>query len=87
MGAQQALNLTVKVGLLSQTVEVTAEAPVVESENATISAPVDQRTVVELPLNGRDWTQLATLQLGVSAVRGQASTSSTANRSVASGTN
>ena len=80
VGAQQALNLIVKVGQLSQTVEVTAEAPVVESENATISATVDQKTVVDLPLNGRDWTQLATLQLGVSAVRGQASTSSTANR-------
>ena len=38
-------------------------------------------TVRELPLNGRDWTQLATLEPGVNTVRTQASTSSpTTNR-------
>jgi hypothetical protein len=80
VGAQQALDLAVKVGQLSQTVEVTADAPVVESQNATISATVDQKTVVDLPLNGRDWTQLATLEPGINAVRTQASTTGTNNR-------
>ena len=80
VGAQQTLDLTVKVGGLNQTVQVTAEAPVVESQNATISATVEQKTVVELPLNGRDWTQLATLEPGINAVRTQASTTGTNNR-------
>ena len=80
VGADQALNLTVKVGTLDQTVEVTAAQPTVETTSSTLSATVEQKTVVDLPLNGRDWTQLATLQPGVISVRAQASTNSTANR-------
>jgi hypothetical protein len=80
VGAQQALNFTLKVGELSQNIEVNAAPPSVETSSSTISATVEQKTVVELPLNGRDWTQLATLQPGVISVRAQASTGATANR-------
>jgi hypothetical protein len=81
VGAQQLLNLSMKVGEAAQTVNVTETAPTVELTSATISAQVNAATVRELPLNGRDWTQLATLQPGVSTVRIQASTSSaTTNR-------
>jgi hypothetical protein len=44
-----------KVGQISQTVEVSVEAPTVELVSSTISGNVDQRSVVELPLNGRSW--------------------------------
>ena len=75
VGAQQVLNIQMKVGQVSQNIEVTTEAPVVQLANATISGNVNQTTVVELPLNGRDWTQLATLQPGVIALSSiQAST-------------
>jgi len=61
---------------------VVESAPAVELTSATISSQVNSTTVRELPLNGRDWTQLATLEPGVTTVRTQASTSSaTANRS------
>lgn len=80
VGAEQALNLTLQVGQVSQKVEVTAAAPTVETTSSTLSATVEQTTIVELPLNGRDWTQLATLEPGVIAIHAQASTSSTANR-------
>jgi hypothetical protein len=81
VGAQQLLNLSMKVGEAAQTVNVTESAPTVELTSATISAQVNAATVRELPLNGRDWTQLATLQPGVSTVKMQASTSSaTTNR-------
>ncbi len=81
VGQQQALNLTMKVGESTQTVTVEESAPSVELTSATLSAQVDATTVRELPLNGRDWTQLATLEPGVATVRVQASTSSpTTNR-------
>src|SRR4029077_13482961 len=68
VGAQQVLNLTMKVGQVSQKVEVTGEAPAVQLATSDISGVVGQTEVVELPLNGRDWTQLATLQPGVISV-------------------
>ena len=69
VGAQQELNLALKVGEMSQLVEVTGAAPVIETENATLSGNVQSAQIVELPLNGRDWTQLATLEPGVVQVR------------------
>jgi hypothetical protein len=81
VGQQQTLNIALKVGESSQTVTVEESAPTVELTSATLSAQVDATTVRELPLNGRDWTQLATLEPGVATVRVQASTSSpTTNR-------
>src|ERR1700737_2297253 len=81
VGAQQQLNVSMKVGESNQTVTVMESAPTVELSSATISAQVNATTVRELPLNGRDWTQLAPLEPGVSTVKMQASTSSaTTNR-------
>src|SRR3979411_1353465 len=69
VGGQQALNLALTVGEVSQTVEVTGAAPVVETTNATLSGEVVGTQIVELPLNGRDWVTLAELQPGVVSVR------------------
>src|SRR3984893_18616749 len=80
VGAEHALDFKMKVGQLAQEVEVNASATNVETTTSAVSATVEQKTVVELPLNGRDWTQLATLQPGVTSVRAQASNASTANR-------
>ena len=80
VGAQQALNLSLKVGQVSQTVEVTAAPPEVQTSSSTVSATVDARTVRELPLNGRDWTSLATLEPGVSQISDQAQTTFNANK-------
>jgi hypothetical protein len=68
VGAQQLLNISMQVGQVSQKVEVTGEAPTVQLATSVISGTVSQTTVVELPLNGRDWTSLATLQPGVESV-------------------
>jgi outer membrane receptor for ferrienterochelin and colicin len=57
-----------QIGHVSQKVEVTGDAPAVQLASSVISGVVSQTAVVELPLNGRDWTQLATLQPGVSSV-------------------
>src|SRR5882672_2428852 len=67
VGAQQVLDFTMQVGQMSQTVEVTTEAPTVELTSSTLSATVNATTVRELPLDGRSWTELANLQPGVVA--------------------
>lgn len=68
VGAQQALDIKMQVGQVSQTVEVTTEAPTVELTSSTLSAVVNATTVRELPLNGRSWTDLAALQPGVGQI-------------------
>ena len=65
VGAEQVLDITMQVGQVNQTVEVTTEAPSVELTSSTLSATVNSTTVRELPLNGRSWTDLAVLQPGV----------------------
>lgn len=71
VGAQQVLNFTLKVGQVTESVEVTGAAPTVQLASSSIGTVVSPNTVVELPLNGRDWTQLATLQSGVNVVQTQ----------------
>jgi hypothetical protein len=80
VGSERALNLTLKVGAVNLVVQVTELPPLVETSSSTLSATVAQKTIVDLPLNGRDWTLLATLQPGVIAVRAQATTGNSANR-------
>src|SRR5882672_3657065 len=67
VGEQQVLNFTLQVGQMAQTVEVSTEAPTVELGSSSISAVINSTTVRELPLNGRSWTDLATLQPGVNS--------------------
>jgi len=71
VGAQQVLNPTLRVGQVSEKVVVTTEAPVVQLASSTLSAVVEAPTVVGLPLNGRSWTDLASLQPGVSGIETQ----------------
>jgi hypothetical protein len=82
VGAQQTLNLPMKVGETSQTVEVTEAAPQIDLTSSTLSGQVESQTVLDLPLNGRDWTSLATLHPGVAAIEEQLdySTSGRGNR-------
>jgi len=69
IGAQQLVNLALKPGAVTERVDVQDTPAPVELSSSQISDVVDAQTVRELPLNGRDWTQLATLQPGVTAVR------------------
>jgi hypothetical protein len=80
VGAQQALNLSLKPGKVEQTIEVTGTPPEVQTTSSAVSSTIDSKTVRELPLNGRDWTSLATLEPGVLNVPNQATTSFNANK-------
>src|SRR5262249_25446074 len=56
-----------KVGEITEKVTVTGEAPLVNTTSGTLAGLVDDKTMRDLPLNGRDYVQLATLQPGVVA--------------------
>jgi carboxypeptidase family protein len=69
VGANQELSTSLQVGQVTQEVQVTGVAPIVETTNATLSGQVEATQIVQLPLNGRDWASLATLEPGVASVR------------------
>jgi hypothetical protein len=68
VGESRELNLRMSVGQVTQKVEVTGEAPAIETSSSEISAVVNSTTIVDLPLNGRSWTDLTILQRGVSVI-------------------
>ena len=59
-------DVQMELGQISETVSVTAESPVLQSETSSLSKVVEEREVRELPLNGRNFQQLAWLTAGVS---------------------
>jgi hypothetical protein len=71
VGAQQQLNIPMKVGETSQTVEVTGALQQIDLASSTLTDQVESQTILELPLNGRDWTSLATLNPGVNLIETQ----------------
>src|SRR6267142_3671679 len=71
VGAQQQLNIPMKVGEISQTIQVTQAAPQIDLTSSALTGQVESATILELPLNGRDWTSLATLQPGVNLIENQ----------------
>src|SRR5215471_3539317 len=60
-------DMTMQVGQLEERVVVQGQTPLVETTNATLGVVVDRQKVVDLPLNGRNFTQLGTLIPGVVA--------------------
>src|SRR6266566_5841645 len=64
VGRSAVVNFALKVGQLSDKVTITEEAPLVESTTSTLSSLVDERTIRDLPLNGRSYDKLALLQPG-----------------------
>ena len=74
------INFQLKVGTASETVTVGSGEPAVQLVTSDLGTVVDGTTMRELPLNGRSWTDLATLQPGVAAVETQASYAAAADR-------
>ena len=59
------LNMTMQPGGAKEVVEVTSEAPLVDTTSTQLGAVVNDRSVSQLPLNARDTYQLLQLQPGV----------------------
>src|ERR1700726_2374638 len=65
VSARVPANFKLQPGAVSETVEVTSAAPVLQSQDASVGQVIDQRSVNDLPLNGRNFTFLAQLAAGV----------------------
>src|SRR5260370_20962282 len=68
IGMEAVLNVQLKVGDVKEQVMIEAGTPVIDLGTSTLSATVEGKTIRELPLNGRDWTQLAALEPGVHTI-------------------
>jgi len=60
------VNFTLEVGAVEQTVEVSAEASLVNTTSGSLGGLVDERKIGDLPLNGRNYADLILLQPGIS---------------------
>jgi len=64
------LNMTMQIGASKEVVEVTSEAPLVDTTTTQLGAVADARSVSQLPLNSRDTYQFLQLQPGVMSTVG-----------------
>jgi Carboxypeptidase regulatory-like domain/TonB-dependent Receptor Plug Domain len=71
------VDVSMAVGAVSESVEVSAQVVSVNTEDASLRTVVDRRRVEDLPLNGRDPVQLMRLVAGVSLYNGSGLTSGT----------
>jgi Carboxypeptidase regulatory-like domain len=55
-----------QVGAVSEQVEVTTAAPLLQTESADLDQNISQETIASVPMNGRNWTSLTELTPGVS---------------------
>ena len=61
VGSKVQINVSLQIGQASESVQVTSNAHMVETEQTAVSTVVDQQRIVDLPLNGRNIEQLILL--------------------------
>jgi outer membrane receptor protein involved in Fe transport len=61
------IDFHLRIGAVAQTVEVAGGAPLLDTESATLGTVIDNTRIVNLPLNGRSFTQLIALSPNVAA--------------------
>jgi hypothetical protein len=74
------LDFMLQVGSQTETIEVMATAPLLESNNASIGQVVETQAIADLPLNGRNYLDLAKLSIGTTEPSGIGSSGTTGDR-------
>ena len=69
VGQDASLTLSMKVGSVTEQVNVTGAAPLVDTNSSSVSGVVEEERIQQLPLNGRDFSQLALVEPGVVLTR------------------
>jgi hypothetical protein len=64
------VDFTVTVGEVSETIEVQAGAALLTTENAAVGTVIENRRILDLPLNGRNYLQMVALSPNVAAEQG-----------------
>jgi hypothetical protein len=64
LGRQVVLSLELSPATIQETVTVTGEAPLIDTSASTVGANIDPQQMAELPINGRNWMDLALLTPG-----------------------
>src|SRR5260221_850831 len=62
------LDFTLQIGALSESIEVAASADQLQQENATVGTVIENRGIVQLPLNGRNYLNLVALSPNVNTL-------------------
>ena len=74
LGARIQADVALKIGNMAEVIEVTASTPLIESQSSSVGQVVENKTVVTLPLNGRNYSQLALLMPGAAPNSGSRAT-------------
>jgi hypothetical protein len=67
VGQNATLQFSLKLGAVEETVQVTGQAPLVDTQSAAVAGNVDRRQLENMPLSGRNWLELSMLVKGITA--------------------
>lgn len=64
------LDFTVEIGSINETVNIAGSGPLLERDTSAVGQVIENKTIVTLPLNGRNYSQLAVLMPGATPNQG-----------------
>jgi hypothetical protein len=64
VGQVARIDFSLQIGNVAETIQVTGGAPVIDADTASLGTVIENRRIVDLPLNGRNYLQLASLAPG-----------------------
>ena len=70
-GTRARVDIQMALGQVTEVIEVTGEVPLLEAETSNLGQVIENRTITQMPLNGRNYQDLAILSAGVLPSRAQ----------------